>query len=108
MDSFEAIMTMREDLYKLYSKLDAEGIKLDALQAVWKSFVSLQDNLGTLQIQVKSLVEDGEKNNSLLAEQNDRVLGLSKLLETTRPETLGRKSPSSGESSSTGGRFSDI
>ena len=45
-------MTMREDLYKLYSKLDSEGIKLDALQAVWQSFVSLQDNLGTLQTQV--------------------------------------------------------
>ena len=48
----QAIMTMREDLYKLYSKLDSEGIKLDALQAVWQSFVSLQDNLGTLQTQV--------------------------------------------------------
>ena len=65
-------MTMREDLYKLYSKLDSEGIKLDALQAVWQSFVSLQDNLAGLQGQVRSLLEDGEKNTTLLLQQNDR------------------------------------
>lgn len=41
---------MREDLYKLYSKMDSEGIKLDALQSVWKSFVGLQDNLVSLQV----------------------------------------------------------
>ena len=70
--ALQAIMTMREDLYKLYSKLDSEGIKLDALQAVWKSFVNLQDNLTILQSQVKNLVDDGERNNTLLVEQNDR------------------------------------
>ena len=67
-------MTMREDLYKLYSKLDSEGIKLDALQAVWQSFVSLQDNLSSLQNQVTSLLTDGERNNTLLQEQNDRLV----------------------------------
>lgn len=67
-------MTMREDLYKLYSKLDSEGIKLDALQAVWQSFVSLQDNLTSLQNQVRGLVSDGERNNTLLLQQNDRLV----------------------------------
>ncbi|XP_063689278.1 uncharacterized protein LOC134822291 isoform X2 [Bolinopsis microptera] len=108
-DSYEAIMTMREDLYKLYSKLDSEGIKLDALQAVWQSFVSLQDNLASLQNQVTSLLTDGERNNTLLQEQNDRVIGITKLLETKSEED--GQSPASGsaaETASSTGRFSDI
>lgn len=108
-DSYEAIMTMREDLYKLYSKLDSEGIKLDALQAVWQSFVSLQDNLSSLQNQVTSLLTDGERNNTLLQEQNDRVIGITKLLETKSEED--GQSPASGsaaETASSTGRFSDI
>ncbi|KAL5270911.1 hypothetical protein ACHWQZ_G001541 [Mnemiopsis leidyi] len=109
-DSYEAIMTMREDLYKLYSKLDSEGIKLDALQAVWQSFVSLQDNLAGLQGQVRSLLEDGEKNTTLLLQQNDRVMGISKLLEMKSEDD--RQSPTSSgsaaETASSTGRFSDI
>jgi len=101
-ESYEVIMNMREDLYRLYSKIDSESIKLDALQAVWSNFVKLQEHLSSLQTQVKSLLSDGEGNKTLLLEQTDRITDITKLLEN-RDE---RRSAGSGASS--GGRYSDI
>ena len=39
----DAVFSMREDLYRLYNKLDSEGIKLDALQVslLWKILATI-------------------------------------------------------------------